>query len=87
MLSRLSSVLQDPRDIAIPQHREDGSIEVTGKTGIVFVLLPGGTVTLGSQSDDQDSPYYDKQRADNEALHEVTLAPFFLARHELTQGQ
>jgi formylglycine-generating enzyme required for sulfatase activity len=78
----------DPREIAIPVHDpKDGSIKVTGETGIVFVLLPGGEVTLGSQGTDADAPYYDAQRKSDEVLHEVTLAPFFLARHELTQGQ
>ena len=74
-------------EIAIPTHKTDGSIEVTGATGIVFVLLPGGTVTLGSQRDDQTAPHYDAQRVPDETVHPVTLSPFFLARHELTQGQ
>lgn len=74
-------------EIAIPMHEADGSIEVTGTTGIVFTLLPGGAVTLGSQGEDEDAPHYDAQRLDNETLHPVTLSPFFLARHELTQGQ
>ena len=51
----------------------------------MFVLLPGGRVTLGSQSEVGD--YYDAERKDDEALHEVELSPFLLARHELTQGQ
>ena len=74
-------------DIEIPQHASDGSIEVKDSTGIVFVLLPGGTVTLGSQKEDPNGPFYDAAHQDNEALHEVTLSPFLLARHELTQGQ
>ncbi|MGK0303894.1 MAG: serine/threonine protein kinase, partial [Planctomycetota bacterium] len=73
--------------IVIPKHEADGSIKVTGDTGIVFVLLPGGTVTLGSQSHDKDAPFYDPQSQSSETLHEVTLSPFLLARHELTQGQ
>ena len=78
---------QAASEIAIPTHKEDGSIQVQAGTGIVFVLLPGGTVTLGSQKDDPNAPYYDPQRQDDETLHEVTLSPFLLARHELTQGQ
>ncbi len=78
---------QAASEIAIPTHAADGSIQVQAGTGIVFVLLPGGTVTLGSQQDDPKAPFYDPQRRDNEALHEVTLSPFLLARHELTQGQ
>ncbi|MFO1032388.1 MAG: SUMF1/EgtB/PvdO family nonheme iron enzyme [Planctomycetota bacterium] len=78
---------QAAAEIEIPTHKEDGSIEVKAGTGIVFVLLPGGTVTLGSQKDDPNAPFYDPQHQDDETLHEVTLSPFFLARHELTRGQ
>jgi len=74
-------------EIVIPTHKKDGSIEVKAGTGIVFVLLPGGRVTLGSQKDDPNAPFYDQQRQDDEVLHPVSLASFFLARHELTQGQ
>ncbi|MBK9387892.1 MAG: SUMF1/EgtB/PvdO family nonheme iron enzyme [Planctomycetes bacterium] len=74
-------------EIPIPVHREDGSIEMQGETGIVFVLLPGGTVTLGSQDEDREAPYYDERRRDDERLRQVSLVPFFLARHELTQAQ
>jgi formylglycine-generating enzyme required for sulfatase activity len=73
--------------LVIPKHEADGSIKVTGATGIVFVLLPGGTVTLGSQSKDKDAPFYDPRHRTDEKLHEVTLSPYLLARHELTQGQ
>ena len=78
---------QPATEIEIPRHKEDGSIEVKSGTGIVFVLLPGGTVTLGSQKDDPNAPLYDPQSRGDEALHPVTLAPFLLARHELTRGQ
>jgi formylglycine-generating enzyme required for sulfatase activity len=76
----------DPRTMSIPQHAADGSIAVTGDMGIVFVLLPGGESTLGSSAR-TTSPYYDPLRFDNETLHKVDLAPFFLARHEITKGQ
>jgi formylglycine-generating enzyme required for sulfatase activity len=77
----------DPGAISIPEHRADGSIEVTGTTGIVFVLLPGGDVSLGSQRDDASAPYYVAGGDPNEQLHAVNLPPFFLARHEVTQAQ
>jgi formylglycine-generating enzyme required for sulfatase activity len=78
---------QDPRTIAIPAHAADGSIEVTEELGIVFVLLPGGRFLMGAQKDDANLPNYDRAANPNEQPHEVTLAPYFLARHELTQGQ
>jgi serine/threonine protein kinase/formylglycine-generating enzyme required for sulfatase activity len=74
-------------EMTIPTLEPDGSIEVTGETGIVFVLLPGGKVRLGSQGEDKDAPYYDPQHQYHETLHDIALAPFFLARHEMTQGQ
>ena len=77
----------DPTKIALPTHREDGSIEVTGDTGIVFVLLPGATFIMGAQKTDPTKPNYEEQAQPNETPREVEVAPFLLARHELTQGQ
>ena len=51
------------------------------ETGIVLVLLPGGTFTLGGSGDDP-------QRDDvNEPRQEATVEPFFLSKFEVTQGQ
>ena len=77
----------DPAAIALPTHREDGSIEVTGDTGIVFVLLPGGVFTGGAQKSDPTKPTYDGGARPDETPRKVTFAPFLVARHELTQGQ
>jgi len=78
----------DPGDVAIPQHDPTtGHVAVGDDTGIVFVLLPGGTFTMGRQKDDPRAPNYDADALASEAPERVTLAPFFLARHELTQGQ
>ncbi|MFO1029657.1 MAG: bifunctional serine/threonine-protein kinase/formylglycine-generating enzyme family protein [Planctomycetota bacterium] len=78
---------RDPATIPIPRHAADGGIEVTDDLGIVFVLLPGGKVTLGSQKMDPNASHYDPQCYSNEILHHVTLSPFLMARYELTQGQ
>ena len=65
-----------------------GRYEVGEQTGIIFVLLPGGSSWIGAQSGDPSGPNYDIDAARNEGPpREVTLAPFFLAAHELTQGQ
>jgi formylglycine-generating enzyme required for sulfatase activity len=78
----------DPASIAIPIHDpSDGSIEMTAATGIVFVLLPGGTFMMGAQHESPDQPNFDSNAQDVEFPDEVTLAPFFLARHELTRAQ
>ncbi len=73
--------------IPIPSHDSEGRIDVRADTGIVFVLLPGGTCMVGSQANVPWVHGFDILRQPNERLHRVELAPFFLARHELTQGQ
>ena len=77
----------DPRELPIPQIAADGSIAMTPDTGIVFVLLPGGLTTLGSQDEDKGAPYYDEHHRDEEVLRLVELSPFLIARHELTRAQ
>ena len=81
------SVLGPATEFAIPTHAADGRIEVEAGTGIVFVLLPGGTVTSGSQKEDANAPFDDPQHEADETLHELTLSPCLWARHELTQGR
>ena len=49
----------------MPKRRTDGTIRMTAHNGVVFVLLPGGTLP-GSEED---------------------IAPFFISKYELTQGQ
>jgi serine/threonine protein kinase/formylglycine-generating enzyme required for sulfatase activity len=77
----------DPASLEIPTHRGDGSIEMKDGTGVVFVLIPGGTFMQGSQKDDPDAPNYDALAHPNEVPQTVSLTPYFLARHELTKGQ
>ncbi len=77
----------DVRAFAIPTHEPNGAINVTADTGIVLVLLPGGTFLMGAQKEDKNSANYDPGARTDETPHEVTLAPFFLARHELTRAQ
>ncbi|HEV8113691.1 MAG TPA: bifunctional serine/threonine-protein kinase/formylglycine-generating enzyme family protein [Planctomycetota bacterium] len=67
---------------------EDGKLVLAEEMGIVFVLLPGGSFWMGSQADDPDKPGFDPGSASEERpVHEVTLAPFFLSKYEMTQGQ
>jgi formylglycine-generating enzyme required for sulfatase activity len=51
------------------------------RTGIVFVLLPGGTFLMGSPVD------LDGVSKDERPRHKVTLSPFLIAKHEITRGQ
>ena len=57
-------------------------------SGIVFVLVPGGTTAVGAQPNDPDGPNFDPAASHTERpVQDVELDPFFIARHELTQGQ
>ena len=79
---------RDPATLPIPAHAADGSIAVDDDTGIVFVLLPGGTFRMGAQAEDPAAPNFDLDVPwYMRPVHEVRLEPFLLARHELTQGQ
>ncbi|MCB9919124.1 MAG: SUMF1/EgtB/PvdO family nonheme iron enzyme [Planctomycetes bacterium] len=76
------------RDLVIPEHRPDGSIDIERHTGIVFVLLPGGTFRMGAQRVDATKANFDGGAdADEAPVHEVKLDPFFIGRHEVTRGQ
>jgi formylglycine-generating enzyme required for sulfatase activity len=81
----------DPATLPIPVHTprdgDAGHVAVGDDTGIVFVLLPGGTFWMGAQAEDPDGPNHDPRAHPSEPLHEVAIPPFLLARHELTQGQ
>ena len=78
----------DPAELKIPRHERDGSIVVTSDTGIVFVLLPGGAFVMGARRGTEVAPNVDPVAKPEESpVHEVTLAPFLLARHEITQAQ
>ena len=72
-----------------PAERDaDGKLLLKEETGLVFVLLPGGTFAMGAQSTHASGPNYDPQALSNEGpVHEVTLSPFFLSKYEMTQGQ
>ncbi|MGH7150863.1 MAG: formylglycine-generating enzyme family protein, partial [Planctomycetota bacterium] len=66
----------------------DGRLVLKEETGLVLVLLPGGTFSMGAQSRDPAGPNHDPQAVGDEGpVHEVTLSPFFLSKYEMTQGQ
>ncbi|MHC4942214.1 MAG: protein kinase domain-containing protein [Planctomycetota bacterium] len=69
-----------------------GRLEILEETGLVFVLLPGGTFQMGSlpvtDENPEGAPYVDPEAWDNEfPLHRVALDPFYLSKFEMTQGQ
>jgi len=72
----------------IPQRDDAGRLILGEETGLVFVLLPGGTFLMGAQSRDPEGPNYDPlAEADESPVHEVTISAFFLSKYEMTQGQ
>jgi formylglycine-generating enzyme required for sulfatase activity len=56
-------------------------------TGIVLVLIPGGTFWMGAQKTDPNGQNYDPEAKADETVHKVSLSPYFLSKYELTQGQ
>jgi formylglycine-generating enzyme required for sulfatase activity len=66
----------------LPDPASPSGYRVTPAMGIVLVLLPGGTTTLGSPADEPD-----RDNTNEPLAHEVTLEPSFLAKFEVTQAQ
>jgi formylglycine-generating enzyme required for sulfatase activity/serine/threonine protein kinase len=63
-------------------------LAMTEESGLVLVLLPGGTFAMGAQSADAKKPNYDpRAEAKESPVNNVTLAPFFMSKYEMTQGQ
>jgi serine/threonine protein kinase len=76
----------------IPERGDDGQLVITEETGIVFVLLPGGTFRMGTMLPDSEHPEGDphvdpEASASGGPVHSVTLDPFFISKYEMTQGQ
>ncbi len=68
---------------AAPERDGAGRLRVTEATGIVLVLLPGGEATIGAWSEEDP----DVASLLEGPRHRRRLAPFFLAKHELTRAQ
>ncbi|MBI5365166.1 MAG: SUMF1/EgtB/PvdO family nonheme iron enzyme, partial [Planctomycetes bacterium] len=73
-----------------PERGADGRLAIGEETALVLVLLPGGRARIGSAApgtgddpDDEDR----LTRADEQPPNAVELAPFFLSKYEMTQGQ
>jgi len=65
-----------------------GRIHLQEETGLVLVLLPAGTLRMGSQGRDPTEANYvpDADRSEG-PVHEVRLAPFLLSKYEMTWAQ
>ncbi len=72
----------------IAEREADGGLLLTEETGLVLVLVPGGTFWMGAQRGNPNRQNFDGNALGNEgAVHEVTLDPFFLSKFEMIQAQ
>jgi len=69
------------------RDEENGRLRPAADGGLVLVLLPGGAFRMGAQRIDPARPNHDPGAQLDETVHEVTLAPFFLSKFEMTQAQ
>ncbi len=61
---------------------------MTDATGIVLVLIPGGSGLLGAQHSDPTGANYDSRAEEDEVPPvEVKLASYFISKYEVTQAQ
>ncbi len=77
------------RSGAVPaRDPASGALKLDEASAIVFVLLPGGEFRMGAQASAADAPGYDPlARPEESPVHAVRLRSFWIAKHELTQGQ
>ena len=69
---------------------ESGDLAIEEGTGLVFVLIPGGTFEMGAQREDPSGKGFDPHAGlvgSESPPEEVKLAPFFISKYEMTQGQ
>ena len=66
----------------------DGALQIGPETGVVLVLLPPGTFTMGAQRGDPEGPNHDPRAVTDESpVHEVELSAFLMSKYELSQSQ
>lgn len=71
-----------------PLRDDAGELAISGTSGIVLVLIPGETFTMGAQDKDPAALHYDVDAMWNEnPPHEVSVPPFFISKFELTAAQ
>jgi formylglycine-generating enzyme required for sulfatase activity len=59
-----------------------------GAHATCFVHVPGGTFKMGAQATDPSGPGYDPAaRPDEGPVHEVTLTPYWILKHEVPADQ
>ncbi|MBK8100708.1 MAG: SUMF1/EgtB/PvdO family nonheme iron enzyme [Planctomycetes bacterium] len=79
-----------PQDGLLPlaKNAHSGLFEFAHRqSGIVLALLPGGTFRMGASPAGEHNVDPLAETINEGPVHEVTLAPFFLATTEMTQAQ
>jgi formylglycine-generating enzyme required for sulfatase activity len=76
----------------VPTRRVDGQLILTEETGLVFVLIPGGSFDMGAAPPSDENPIgtpnVDPDTTFLEGpVHRVHVPPFFLSKYEMTQAQ
>ena len=78
-----SAGVRNPLKIPLPQRNKDGEFTATLGQGLIFVLIPGGRFQMG-----MEPRLARKEKGEHPPTrHWIQLAPFFLAKFELTRGQ
>jgi formylglycine-generating enzyme required for sulfatase activity/serine/threonine protein kinase len=75
-----------------PRRDPSGRLEIDGDSGLVFVLLPGGELTMGATPPGPGrplgAPHVDPGAGPAEGPPRIVpLEPFLLSKYEMTQGQ
>ncbi len=71
-----------------PDRSAAGTLTLSEESGLVFVLIPGGTFRMGAQKEDPDGPNFDAAALNDETpVHEIELSPYFISKYEMTQAQ
>ncbi|MFT5289854.1 MAG: sulfatase activating formylglycine-generating enzyme [Planctomycetota bacterium] len=61
---------------------------LTDKTGLVFVLIPGGTFMMGTPKTSPGAPNHESYLGGNEfPAHPESVGPFFISKFEMSQAQ
>ncbi len=74
----------------VPVREPDGRLNLDAGSAIILVLIPGGTFAMGAPErpdDDARSEIRLGPSSMEEPVHEVTLPPYLIGKHEVTQAQ
>ena len=71
----------------MPRRNENDDLLVSETTGIIFVLLPGGTFEMGAVTAEHGGVRDPHARTNELPVQVVELEPFFMSKFEMTKAQ